>query len=110
MNKMFRLLQILVVISLLALPLVGCAKPLTLSLIDPRDGYTFTEATITVKGTLSDAKARVWVNDSIVEVSKKGFFSTEVTLTEGENTIKVVTARGEEVVSTTVIVTYAPSE
>lgn len=112
MDKLSKLLCALLVISLLALPLLGC-KEFTVSVIDPGDGATFTESTITVKGFVSDAKATVWVNDSIVAVSKKGLYLTEVTLTEGENIIKVVAARGKEgkwkdAVGRTVTVTYSP--
>ena len=114
MSKMFKLLAILLVISLLALPLVGC-KALTLSVVAPIDRATITTSTVEVRGTVSDAKATVWVNDSIIAVSKKGYFSTEVTLTSGENAIEIVAARGKagkwkNVIGRTVTVTYTPSE
>jgi len=60
----------------------------------------------------------VWVNDVIVAVGKarRGMasFLTEVTLTEGENAINVVAARGKEgdwkeVVGKMVVVTYSPN-
>jgi len=108
-----KLVLILLVISLLALPVVGCAKPLTLSVWEPKDGATITESTVEVKGYVSDDKATVWVNDRIVPVTKAKAFSTAIILIEGENTINVVAARGKEgnwkdIVDETVTVTYTP--
>ena len=116
MNKMVKLLGILLVISLLAVPLAGCAKPVTLTVHEPKDGATVTESPVTVRGSVSDAKATVWVNDTIVAVTKArtgGNFSTAITLIEGENTIKIVAAQGKadkwkNVVGKTVTVTYSP--
>ena len=113
MDKLSKLLGILLVISLLALPVVGCAKPVTLRILGPTDGSTVDKSPVEVRGIVSDAKATVWVNDTIVTVSKKGYYSTIVELTEGENTINVVAARGKEgkwkdVVGRTVTVTYSP--
>lgn len=110
-----KLVLVLLVVSLLVLPVVGCAKPLTLSITGPTHGSTQTSEKLEVRGYVSDSKATVWVNDTIVAVGKArggmAFFSTEVTLAEGENTINVVAARGEEgdwkeVVGKTVVVTY----
>ena len=59
----------------------------------------------------------MWVNDTVVAVSKatrgRGSFSTTITLIEGENTIEIVAAQGKEgkwknMVHKTVTVTYAP--
>ena len=117
MSKLARLICAFIIISLLALPVVGCAKPLTVSITSPTHGSTKTSEKLEVKGYVSDSKATVWVNDTIVAVSKatkgRGFFLTEVILAEGENTINVVAARGEEgkwkeVVGGTVTVTYTP--
>jgi len=82
------------------------------------DGRTFDQPQVEVRANVSDAKATVWVNDSIVTVKKYskggGWFSTKVDLNEGENTIKVTAARGykkgtwKEVVDRTVTVTYSP--
>lgn len=114
MSKVRLLLGVVLIITLLALSLslLGC-KELTVSVSEPRDGVTITAPTVEVRGIVSDAKATVWVIDSIVAVSSKGYYSTEVTLTEGENAIKVTAARGKEgkwknVVSKTVTVTYSP--
>lgn len=114
MNKVSKLLCALLAISLLALPLVGCAKPLTVNITAPTDGSTVDKSPLEVRGFVSNPKATVWVNDTTVPVSKKGFYSTKVELAEGENTIKVVAARGKapkwkEVVNSTATVTYKPS-
>ena len=109
-----KLLCALLVISLLALPLplLGC-KEFTVSVIAPTHESTITTPAVEVRGFVSDAKATVWVNDAIVAVSKKGYYSTNLELAEGENEIKVVAARGEpdkwkDVVGRTVTVTYTP--
>ena len=118
MGKLAKLMCAFFIISLLAVPMVGCAKPLTLLILSPVSVSTVDKSQIEVRGTVSDAKATVWVNDTIVAVTKartggKGNFSTNVELNEGENTINVVAARGKEgdwkdVVSKTVTVTYTP--
>ena len=107
------LMSILLLISALVLLVVGCSKPVTLSVWEPKDGATITESTVEVKGYVSDDKATVWVNDRIVPVTKAKAFSTAIILIEGENTINVVAARGKEgkwkdVVDRTVTVTYTP--
>ena len=114
MSKVRLLLGVILIIALLALsiPLLGC-KELTVSVIDPREGAAITTPAVEVRGFVSDAKATVWVNDTMVAVGKKGYYSTMVELTEGENTINVVAARGKEgkwknAVGRTVTVTYSP--
>jgi len=111
MNKLAKLICALFIISLLAILMVSCAKPLTSAVYEPKDGATVTESPVTVRGYVSDAKATVWVNDTIVTLSKTKGFSTEVALAEGENTIKVTAARGKpdkwkDTVARTVTVTY----
>ena len=119
MGKLFKLLGILFVISLLALPLTGCDSPpwesgMTLSLkVDaPRDGTTVTTSPGTVSGRVvgtESAAAKVRINDEDVPV-KDGKFSTSVTLTEGTNVINVVATAGAATQSQTVTVTYAPAK
>jgi len=123
MNKKFKLLGILLVISLLAVPLVGCAKGLTLTVSEPKDGATLTESPVAVSGTISDPEATITVNNVEVEVVEvvttletlkahttgDGSFFADIEL-EGENTITVVATLGEETVTKTVTVTYTPSE
>jgi hypothetical protein len=121
-SKKFRLLGILLIIPLLAVPLVGCAKGPTLTISEPKDGATLTESPVTVSGTVSDLKATVTVNGVEVEVEggslqvppslslvKPFTFSADVELTEGENTITVVATLGGETVTKTLTVTYTPS-
>ena len=124
MNKKFKLLGILLVISLLAVPLVGCAKGLTLTVSEPKDGATLTESPVAVSGTVSDPEATITVNDVEVEVVEvattletlkahttgDGSFFADIELAEGENTITVAATLGEETVTKTVTVTYTPSE
>lgn len=122
MSKKFRLLGILLVVSVLAVPLVGCAEGLTLTISEPKDGAILTESHVTVSGTVSDPKATVTINGAEVEVESSGLevpsslplvkpftFSAEVELTPGENTITVVATLGEETITKTVTVTYTPS-
>lgn len=111
MSKKVMMLIALLAVSLLTMPLAGCSKPLTLSVYEPQHGAAFTDASVEVRGYVSDSKATVWVNDSTVGVSKQGNFSANLELAEGENTIKVTAARGKpdkwkDVVERTVAVTY----
>ena len=111
MSKKVITLIALLVVSLLAVPLAGCAKPLTMSVWEPQHGAAFTDSKVWVRGYVSDSKATVWVNDSTVGVSKQGNFSILIELAEGENTIKVTAARGKpdkwkDVIERTVTVTY----
>ncbi len=108
MNRKIALLSTLLVISLLAVPLAGCARELTLTIWAPLDGASFTSSPIVVRGNVSDAKAQLSVNDVAVEVDKKGDFSTTVEALEGDNTINIVATRGEKIVTRSVTVTYSP--
>lgn len=110
MKKLQVLLCILIVISLLAMPLVGCAKTLTLTVSQPKHGATLTSSPVNVQGSVSDSKATVKINNVKVSVSKTGYFSAKVTIKEGENTIKVLATRGKKSVSKTLTVYYSPSE
>jgi len=124
-SKKFKLLGILLVIFLLAVSLVGCAKGLTLTVSKPMDGATLTLNHVAVRGSVSDPEATVTVNGLEVEVvevptsfetlraqtARHGSFFADIELTtEGENTITVVATLGEETVTKTVTVTYTPSE
>ena len=119
MRKMLGLIGVLLVVSLLAVLLAGCkSQPLTVTVLEPKQGATITVSPVTVSGNVSDAKVTVWVNDNIVTVTKYtrggGWFSSEVGLNEGENTIKVLAARGtpnkwKDVVERQVTVTYKSS-
>lgn len=77
------------------------------------DGVTINKSPVEVRGYVSDPKATVWVGDTTVTVSKKGYYSTNLELAEGENTIKVTAARGKpgqwkDATARTVAVTYSP--
>ena len=119
MDNLFKLLGILFVLSLLALPLTGCDNPpwesgMTLSLkVDtPRDGTTVTTSTVTVSGRVlgtQSAGAKVTINGADAPV-KDDKFSTSVTLTEGTNVIDIVAASGGAKPSEKVTVTYAPAK
>ena len=116
MNKLAKLICALLIISLLAIPMVGCSKPLTVSFYEPKDGATFSDSTVQDRGYVSDPKATVWLNDYVMTLSKSAktaTFTTTLELFEGENTIKVTAARGKpdkwkDVVAKTVTVTYSP--
>ena len=113
MSKLAKLICALLIISLLAVPMAGCAKPLTVSILAPMEGSTIDTSPVEVRGYVSDSKATVWVSDTTVTVSKKGYYSTELELAEGENTIKVTAARGKpgkwkNVMQRIVTVTYSP--
>ena len=115
MLKIRLLLVMVLIITLLtlSLPLSGCKRAeLFLSVTTPSNGDTFTEPTIVVKGRVWNGNA-VWVNDTTVEL-KKGNYSTEVTLAEGENEIKVVAAQGKpgkwsNTLESVLAVTYIPN-
>jgi uncharacterized lipoprotein YajG len=119
MGNLIKLLSILFMVSLLAVPLTGCDNPpwesgtiLSLKVESPKDGTTVTTSTVTVSGRVlgsESAAAKVTVNDQDVPVKDRKF-STTVTLTEGPNVITVVATVGGAVPSKTVTVTYAPSK
>jgi hypothetical protein len=119
MDKLFKLIGILFVLSLLALPLTGCDNPpweggmiLNLKVDTPRDGTTVTTSTVTVSGRVSgtqSAGASVRINDADVPV-KDGKFSTNVTLTEGKNVINIVAKVDQAKPNETVTVTYVPAK
>ena len=119
MGKLFKLLGILFVLFLLALPLTGCDNPpwergmvLTLKVDTPKDGATVTTSTVTVSGRVSgteSAGAKVSINGADAPVTN-GKFSTNVTLTEGKNVITIVATGGQAKPSETVTVTYVPAK
>jgi hypothetical protein len=119
MANLFKVLGILFVLCLLALPLAGCDNPpweggmvLNLKVDTPRDGTTVTTSTVTVGGRVTGtqkAGARVTINGADVPV-KDDKFSTSVTLTEGTNVIDIVAESGGAKPSQKVTVTYAPAK
>jgi len=119
MDNIFKLLGILFVFSLLALPLTGCENlpwdsgmALSLKVDAPKDGTTVTTSTVTVSGRVlgsQSAAARLTINNAAVPIKEK-MFSTSVTLTEGTNVINVVATSGAAEINKKVTVTYVPAK
>jgi len=119
MGNFFKLLGILLVVSLLASPLTGCDNPpweagMTLSLkVDtPKDGTTVTTPTVTVSGRVLGSQsegAKLTINNAAVPIKEKKY-STSVTLTEGANVINVVATSGGVALNEKVTVTYAAAK
>jgi uncharacterized protein YfaP (DUF2135 family) len=113
MGNLFKLLGILLVVSLLALPIVTC-KPweagyiLSIKVDTPQDGTTVGASPVTVSGTVNKT-AEVKINDVVVPI-KGGKFSTDFKLTEGSNVINVVAKSGKDTVTKKVTVTYNQSK
>jgi hypothetical protein len=115
-----KLLSILFLLCLSALPLTGCDSPpweagMTLSLkVDaPKDGTTVNTPTVTVNGRVlgtERASAKVTINEANVPL-KDDKFSSSVTLKEGPNVINVAaTSNSGAKPSEKVNVTYAPAK
>lgn len=67
--------------------------PPVLNVTSPTEGLVTNNATVTVSGTTNDATSSpvtLKVNEQVVEVEENGSWSTEVTLSEGQNTITIV--------------------
>ena len=110
MSKKVVIASALLILSLLVM-MTGCAKPLTLKIWAPLDGYTLTTSPIVVRGNVSDAKATAQVNDDTVPVDNQGNFTTTIEPQEGKNTIEIVaTVEGKEPVAQTITVTCKPSQ
>ena len=116
MDKLLKLLGILFVLSLLALPLTGCdmgsGMTLNLKVDTPRDGTTVTTSTVTVSGRVAgseSAGAKVSINGADVPI-KESKFSTNVTLTEGNNVINIDATAGPAKLNEKVTVTYVPAK
>jgi fibronectin type 3 domain-containing protein len=86
--------------------------PPVVTVTAPTNFETVDEDTITVSGTVTDSGSgidTVTVNGSAVTVASDGSFSVAVSLTEGENTIKIVaTDKAGNKTTKTVVVTYKP--
>ena len=111
MDKLFKLLGILFVISLLTLPLTGCtesAMTLVLKVESPQDGTTVNTSTVTVNGRVGGierAGAKVSINGADVPL-KDGKFSIDITLTEGKNVLNIDAISGPVKLNEKVNVTY----
>jgi hypothetical protein len=112
-----KLLSILFVSSLLALPLTGCDSApwesgvtLVLKVDTPQNGTTVNTSAVTVSGRLvgtQSAAAEVRINDAKVPV-KDGKFSTTVPLMGITNVIDIVASSAGGATSQEVTVTYVP--
>jgi hypothetical protein len=119
MNNLLKTLSILFVFSLLSFPLTGCDNPpwdsgmvLILKVDAPKDGTTVNTSTVTVNGRVvgtESAGATVRINDADVPV-KDGKYSTNVTLTEGKNIIKISAKGGQANLEEIRTVTYVPAK
>jgi nitrogen fixation protein FixH len=104
MSNLFKVIGILFALSLLVLPLTGCDNPpwesgmvLILKVDTPKDGATVNTPTVTVSGRVKgteSAGAKVSINGADAPV-QDGKFSTNVTLTEGKNIIKISAKGGQ---------------
>ena len=119
MDKLFKLIGILFVLSLLALQLTGCdvagvgaGKTIAVKVDTPKDGTTVNTPTVMVSGRVggSESKgAKVSINNVDAPVTD-GKFSSNVTLTEGKNVITVVATSGQAKTEEKVTVTYVPAK
>jgi hypothetical protein len=115
MDKPFKLLSILFVLSILTLSLTGCTESaftLILKVDTPRDGTTVNTSAVTVNGRVTGAEstgAKVSINGADVPL-KDGKFSIEVTLTEGQNVINIDATSGVVKLNEKVNVTYVPAK
>jgi uncharacterized lipoprotein YajG len=119
MEKVFKMLGVVFVVFLVAMPLTGCdsapwesGMALSMKVTSPKDDTIVTESTLTVAGRVvgtQSAGAKVTINGADVPI-KEGKFSTSVTLTEGANVITVVATSGGATQSKNVTVTYSPAK
>lgn len=119
MDKLLKLIGILFVLSLLALPLTGCDSPsigsgktLAVKIDTPKDGTTVNTPTVTVSGRVGGSEikgAKLSINDVEAPITD-GKFSSNVTLTEGKNVVTVVATSGESKPQEKVTVTYVPAK
>jgi flagellar hook assembly protein FlgD len=103
------LLVIAVVTIWLGLGLASCLEQgndlLALEITSPQNKAEITENLVTVSGIVSYSSAVVTVNDQEVTIAEDGTFSSNVTLTYGENTIEVTaTVEGQEPITKTLSV------
>ena len=116
MHNLYKLIVILFVLSLLALPLTGCdtdsGMVLVVKVDTPKDGSTVNTPTVTVSGRVvgTESKAaKVSINDIDAPVAD-GKYSANVTLKEGKNVIKIIAKSGQAAPMEEVTVTYAPAK
>jgi len=116
MHHRLRFIGLILALSLLVLPLIGCefgsGMTLAVKVDTPNDGDTVNTPTVTVSGRLGGTErkgAKVKVNDVDATVTDDKY-SANVTLTEGKNVITVVAAQGQSKPEEKVTVTYVPAK
>lgn len=117
MADIFRIVRVVFMLALLALPLTGCSDfgsgmTLALKVDTPKDGSTVNTPTVTVSGRLAGSEskgAKVSINSADAPVTDDKY-STIITLTEGKNVITVVATSGQSRPSEQVTVTYVPAK
>ncbi len=115
MDKLYKLISILFVLSLLALPLTGCtdgASTLVLKVDTPKDGTTVNKSMVQVSGRLAGTQTsgtKVSINGADAPV-KDDKYSTDVTLNEGKNVINIDATNGSVKLNEQVTVTYVPAK
>ena len=98
----------IIVKPVVKLTITSPAPALSLEITSPEDGVEVNESHVTVNGSVSDPEATVTVNDEDVEVAEDASFTTQVELTEGDNTIEAVAVLDGQESSDSIIVTYSP--
>lgn len=120
MNKIFKLLGIIFMLSLLALPLAGCDTPpwegastLVLKVDTPGNDTSVTTPVVLVSGRLGGNEcsgAKVTINGEDVPVKDRKF-SADVKLIEGKNVISVgATVQSGADLKEQMTVTYVPAK
>lgn len=120
MIKILKILGMMLIVPLLCIALVGCTstKAVELEITSPADGDVLYTSPVTVEGRVSDLEVTVTINgeEALVRLKMEPYglerqypaFSSDVELSEGENTITVIARLNGQEVSETITVTYAP--
>ena len=116
MHNLYKLIGILFVLSLLALPLTGCDSDSGMVLVvkvdTPKDGATVNTPAVTVSGRVGGTEskgAKVSINNIDAPVTD-GKYSANIALNEGKNVINIVAKSGQSAPTETVTVTYVPAK
>lgn len=103
---------LLMSVSVLAIPLLGCSAStptsLFLTIVEPANETVVDVNTVTIQGQTL-AGAIVSINGGPVNVDSNGNFSLSVTLEEGPNVFDIIaTDQAGDEVTTQLVVGYAP--
>ena len=86
----------------------GLYPPLALSIHDPPDGFVTTERILTING-FSGPDAELVINDLVPALpDPNGEWAAILLLQPGDNVIRIVATRGDEVSEATITVTFQP--